>query len=208
MAFVYNDLLEEFGIAAMDIKFIIRGNDREYFSSDFEKILNKFWDHSPCEHWTRIEIRFNDGVLWFAKHIVFSLHYCGINCSIISEKFDTLRDIVIESRCIYLKDDVIKCQTFFNHKCITNHNYVLLEFQECFETDYSYKLKFKRISDKAYAPRRVTKGSVGYNLYSVEKVLITSQSCSSVATDITLISPGVYPRVAPHSSMALKNINV
>ena len=49
LAFVSNDLSKEFGVAAADIKVLNRGNDREYFSSDFEKNLSKYWEHSPCE---------------------------------------------------------------------------------------------------------------------------------------------------------------
>ena len=39
----------------------------------------------------------------------------------------------------------------------------------------------------------------------MEKVVIFPQTCKAVVTDIT---PSVYPRVAPRSSMALKNTNV
>ena len=49
LGFVYNDLSKEFGIAALDIKVLNRGNNREYFSSNFEKILSKYWERSPCE---------------------------------------------------------------------------------------------------------------------------------------------------------------
>ena len=45
LAFVYNDLSKEFGVAAADIKVLNRGNDREYFSSYFENILSKYWEH-------------------------------------------------------------------------------------------------------------------------------------------------------------------
>ena len=51
LALVYNDLSKEFGVAAADIKVLNRGNDREYFSSNNEKILSKYWEHSPCEQW-------------------------------------------------------------------------------------------------------------------------------------------------------------
>ena len=39
----------------------------------------------------------------------------------------------------------------------------------------------------------------------MEKVVIFPQTCKAVITDIT---PSVYPRVAPRSSMALKDTNV
>ena len=55
LAFAYNDLSKECGIAAVDIKVLNRRNDREYFSSDFEKILSKHWEHSPCKQWTRVK---------------------------------------------------------------------------------------------------------------------------------------------------------
>ena len=57
LAFVHNNLLHEFGIEAADIKLISKGNDREYFSSNFERILSKFSVHSPCVHCTRIGIQ-------------------------------------------------------------------------------------------------------------------------------------------------------
>ena len=42
LGFVYNDLLHEFVIAATDIKLISKGNNREYFSSNFEQVLGAF----------------------------------------------------------------------------------------------------------------------------------------------------------------------
>ena len=45
LAFVYNDLSKEFGVAAADIKVLNRGNDREYFSSYFENFLSKYREH-------------------------------------------------------------------------------------------------------------------------------------------------------------------
>ena len=57
----------------------------------------------------------------------------------------------------------------------------------------------KNLSEKAKTPRRATKGSVGYVLYSVEFKSISSQECGAVATDIssftdifkTVINPGI-----------------
>ena len=71
LAFAYNDLLHKFGIAATDIKLISEGNDRDYFSGDFEVILCKYWEHSPCEQSARIEMNANDGVLYLAKRIIW-----------------------------------------------------------------------------------------------------------------------------------------
>ena len=54
LTFVYNVLSKEFGVAAADVKVLIIENKREYVSSDFEKILSKYWEHSPSEQWARI----------------------------------------------------------------------------------------------------------------------------------------------------------
>ena len=95
-AFVYNDLSKEFGVATTDIKVLNRGNNREYFFSDFEKVLSKYWEHSPCEQWTRIEMYANDGALYFAKHIIFGTHYCDINCPVIIKEFRSHYDMIVE----------------------------------------------------------------------------------------------------------------
>ena len=185
LAFAYNYLLHEFGIAAVDIKFISKGNEREYFSSDFETILSKFWVHSPCAHWTRIVIYAMYGVLWFAKRPVFDTHFCEISCVKISKKYDSKNDIVIESECLCLRNVVIRHPTRFDINSMSERNYILLEFQGSFDMDgrNHNKLKFKKLTEQAKTPRRATESSVGYDLYSAEKVLITPQSCSAVATD-------------------------
>ena len=67
------------------------------------------------------------------------------------------------------------------------------------------QLKFKRLSIHARAPSRCTLGSFGYDLYSSENVAIDPPGKGLVPTDIVLICPkGVYPRIAPRSSMAMK----
>ena len=91
------------------------------------------------------------------------------------------------------------------------HNKVLLEVQERLASSDKdvRELKFKKLSVKANAPSRATEGSVGYDLYSAEKVVIFPQICKAVATDITFLPPpGVYSRVALRSSMALKNTDI
>ena len=63
----YSNMSHEFGVAASDVKLVFyKGNDNDYFSSDFERILSKHWESSPCQHWKRIEIQPSDGILWFA----------------------------------------------------------------------------------------------------------------------------------------------
>ena len=84
----------------------------------------------------------------------------------------------------------------------------MLEFQEKLP-EPTQKVKFKKFSEKATAPQRATDGSVGYDLYSAEDCAILPHGCKTVATDIVLVPPpGVYPSIAPRSSLALKNTNV
>ena len=154
-----------------------------------------------------------DGALWLAKRVITGTHFCDIFCAKISKKCDSENDLVIESESLYLRNSVIRHLTRLDMKSMSERNYVLFEFQESFNTDRRNQnnLKLKKLTEQAKAPRKATEGSVGYDLYdlySVEKVPITPQSCSTVATDIALISPpGSYPKVAPCSSMALKNTN-
>ena len=56
-SFVYSNMSHEFGVAASDVKLIYKRNDKDYFSTDFERILRKYWESSPWQHWKRIEIQ-------------------------------------------------------------------------------------------------------------------------------------------------------
>ena len=81
--------------------------------------------------------------------------------------------------------------------------FVLLEFQGKFP-EPTHKLKFKK-----FTTWRATDGSVGYDLYSAEDCAKLSHGCRTVATDIIWVPPpGVYSRITPRSSLALKNTNV
>ena len=162
---------------------------------------------------TRIEMYANNGVLYFAKCIIFGMHYCDINCPVIMKKFCSDCDMVVEAHCLYVKYVVIKRPATFNIKSAAHHINVILElFQEVIFDDTvnnEYKLKFKKLSDWAKTLVCATEGSVRYNLYSMVYISISLQSCKAVATDITLISPcGLYLRVGPHSSLAIKNTDV
>ena len=134
-----------------------------------------------------------------------------MNCVKLSKKIDQKNDLVLESDCLYLKDAVVKHVTSFDMNFTSCSNKVLLEFQERFDLSVKdlRKLRFKKLSIEAKAPRRVTEGSIDYDLYSAKKVVIFLQTCKAAATDTTLLPPpSVYPRVAPRSSMALKNNDV
>ena len=71
LAFLYSELLQELGGTAEDPGLIHKGNNAEYSSCDFERIVNSQWILSPREQWTRIQMYVVDGVLHFAKLIVF-----------------------------------------------------------------------------------------------------------------------------------------
>ena len=54
LVLIHNVLSKEFGVAAADIKVLIIENKREYVSSDFEKVLSKYWEHSLSKQWAGI----------------------------------------------------------------------------------------------------------------------------------------------------------
>ena len=209
LAFIYNDLLHELGVASnSNIEVLYKGSDREYYASDFEKCLNKYWEYSLHASWTRIKIYVLDGVLWFAKRALFGNHLCEVSCCKLSRKADSKNDLFLESECLYLKDVLIKTITNFDLNCMSRRNHVLLEIQERFDTTSGrdlHKLKFKNFSTQAKAPRRATEGSVDHHLYSVEKVVILPPTCKPVATGTTpLPPPDTHPRVAHTPARHLK----
>ena len=94
---------------------------------------------------------------------------------------------------------------------------MILEFNVDFSVETSmasysfdgWKLKFMKLCHNTIAPTQAAKGSVGYDVYSAVYRLLSLSECELVAMDIVLIPPpGVYPWVAPRSSMTLKNTNV
>lgn len=111
LAFVYQDLLHKFGIPAADVKVITIGKERENFPSNFERVLSKFWVHLPCANWTRIEIYAMDGILRFAKRVIFVTHFCDIPCAKISKKYDSENNLFMESEYLYLRNLVIRHPT-------------------------------------------------------------------------------------------------
>ena len=152
-----------------------------------------------------------NGVLWFAKRVVFGPHFCDVRCVKLSKKFDQKNDLISESDCLYLKDAMVKHVTSFDMNFASYSNEVLLEFQQHYDSSVKdlSKFKFKKFFLEAKAPSRATKGSVVYDFYSVEEVVIFPQACKAVATYITLLPPpGVYSTVASRSNVALKNTDL
>ena len=169
LAFVYNELLQELGVAAEDPGLMPKGKNAEYSSCDFERIVNSQWNLSPREQWSRIQMYVMDGVLYFAKLVVFGRHICDHNCVIVSQDIGGRCNKVIEPNCLHVKNKVIRRPTSFDIKSSNHRVYVLLEFQEIIplepvDNNTDRKLKFKKLSDRAKVPVHATKSSVGYDL--------------------------------------------
>ncbi len=70
-------------------------------------------------------------------------------------------------------------------------------------------LHFEVVSDEATLPTRATPLSAGLDLCSAEDLEIAPQSRVVVSTGLKVaIPPGHYGRVAPRSSLALKEVDV
>ncbi|MEM5804120.1 MAG: dUTP diphosphatase [Candidatus Aenigmatarchaeota archaeon] len=68
------------------------------------------------------------------------------------------------------------------------------------------KLKVKKLISSAKIPLRATEFSAGYDIFSVENVLIPRGQHKLIKTGIAIeCPPGTYARIAPRSSLALKN---
>ena len=66
-------------------------------------------------------------------------------------------------------------------------------------------MKVKKLAYEARLPTRGSGGAVGYDLYSIDTVVIPPKHRALLSTGIAVVlPPGVYGRVAPRSSLALK----
>jgi dUTP pyrophosphatase len=67
-------------------------------------------------------------------------------------------------------------------------------------------LKFKKLSSLAVIPTKGTTGAVGYDLYSIQSVIVKARSKEMISTGLAVaIPPGSYGRVAPRSGLTWKN---
>ena len=67
-------------------------------------------------------------------------------------------------------------------------------------------MKVKRLTHEAHIPTRGSGGAVGYDLYSIDAVVIPPAHRALVATGIAIAFPsGVYGRIAPRSGLTLKH---
>jgi dUTP pyrophosphatase len=67
-------------------------------------------------------------------------------------------------------------------------------------------LRIKKIHENAVLPRRANSSDAGYDLSSVESIVIPPQSTAVVSTGLAVaVPPGTYGRVAPRSGLAAKH---
>ena len=67
-------------------------------------------------------------------------------------------------------------------------------------------MKVNRLTSYAQIPRKATPGVVGCDLYSAYKTIVPGGGRALIKIDISIeIPPGTYARIAPRSSLALKN---
>ena len=70
-------------------------------------------------------------------------------------------------------------------------------------------LSYSKCYPDSFSPTRATSGSVGFDLYSHEHVVLSSSKMCVVATGIKATPPpGSYIRIAPRSGLASKGILV
>ena len=68
------------------------------------------------------------------------------------------------------------------------------------------KLRVKKLDPKAFIPTKGSEHAAGYDLYSIEQIIIPPNSKALVSTGISMAIPvGNYGRVAPRSGLACKN---
>ena len=67
-------------------------------------------------------------------------------------------------------------------------------------------LQIKKLYPDAIIPTRTSPGSVGYDLYSMEEIMVPPMERAFVSTGVCACLPrGVYGRIAPRSGLTLKH---
>ena len=149
--------------------------------------------------------------MYFAKLVDLATHICDHYC-ISSAKYLSDKIFIEDSICKQAKNNFVRVPSVLDIKILNEDTRVLLEFDR--EDSYNLSsnqipLRFKKLSANAKAPVHATEGSVGYDLISGIFKTIEPQECDVIATDIALTArPGVYPRIGPRSSLAIKNTHV
>ena len=218
LSFVHNKATNKFGVACNSRDFVnystpffIFDSEKRY-NGEFEKLLNAHWVLSPIHIWATIEMYHVDNVMYFAKFVDLTTHICNQYC-ISSAKYLSDKIFVEDSICKQGKDNFVRVPSVLDVKISNEHVRVLLEFdrEDGYDLSNSSRLSliFKKLSPNAKATVRATEGSVEYDLLSAVFKTIEPQECDVVPSDIVLIAPpAVYPRIAPRSSLAIKNTDV
>ena len=218
ISFVYNKATNKFGVGCNEREFFKCSTPSSNFDwensyyGEFEKLLNAHWILSPIHIWTRIEMYHVD-VMYFAKLVDLTIHICDQYC-ISPAKYLSDKIFIEDSICKQVKDNFVRIPSVLYIKISNELVRFLLEFDREDSYDLSsissrLPLRFKKLSPNAKAPVHATEGSVGYDLFSVVFKTIEPLECDVVPTDIALIAPpGVYPRITPRSSLAIKNMDV
>ena len=211
LVFIYDDVFDIYGIDCSDLNVSMKGNDR-YNGCDFERIINKFWNESLIDEWTRTEIYSSGRVVWFARKVTHAVRNCSTRCIKKAEARNDILDEITDNHCPYLRYKIVRRHQSFQESFSAGNRCVLMEV--CSESSVFveinfHKLKYKKLSENAIAPTRATSGSVGYDLYSAVEITLSAGSCILVPTDIALQSPpGVYLRAAPRSGLPTKFTDV
>ena len=104
---VFNSVNSRTGIASNDPKLLFKGNNRNFFKGDLEKIINENWATSPYNDWTRTDMFISNNVLYFAIYNVNARHFCDDDCVILAfghnEKY-----LVQESVCEIAKNQYVR----------------------------------------------------------------------------------------------------
>ena len=70
-------------------------------------------------------------------------------------------------------------------------------------------IKFKRLGPEVHHPERKFKIAASYDISAMENKTIQPWKCEVISTQIALAIPyGAYGRIAPHSRLALKGIDI
>ena len=180
---VFNSVNSRIRTASNNPKLLFKGNNKNFFKGDLEKIINGNWATSPYKDWTRTDMFISDNVLCFAIYDVNVIHFCGHDCVILafghSDKY-----LVQESVSEVAKKQYVRPPSFFDANVCNRDTSIktMLEFHVDFSieklmTSYSFdwKLKFMKLSENAT-------DSHGY--YTDSSTWSLSKSCSEIELSI------------------------
>jgi dUTP pyrophosphatase len=81
--------------------------------------------------------------------------------------------------------------------------------QPCHYHQFKETVFFKKLVSQATIPKQATKGSIGFDVTSVDNITISPGDIAKVPTGLCMEMPqGMYCCIAPRSSLSLKHITV